>query len=684
VEFSAPAQAGAQVVLKTGGINVTGTSLNWASDRRSVRITRTSAYAAGEYTVTVSDSSKTFTVQAEKLTAISITAQYVFPMDNQDLKVVFTNQYGGEMPLTAYTNFTLSAVCQAKPSVTLNLNKTAAGFILKGAQGLAANDSVNIVIAENTTGTAVTKSITLSESPKITAFAFGQVQLASGATVILVNSSGHSLTVDAKDQYNQAYTILPSDIGLNKPVILTSNDSAIIDASKITVANGKLNFPIGAIGSKEGTVTLTAVGQNISSSIQITVKTPAAVKTLTITGVEGTVFVNQWVPLVVTAKDQYGNPTTLDTLDPTKLMMFSTNTTVVPNTNIQFNGATKKIEIKGNASGSATLHISYDGITQGTLDVQVLEAPVPTYITNVTMPIYYQKNSTIKMTADMLKIADQYEKEIALTPAHSVIVTSSDISGTKFTEGTMTGAGYTMSAPATSGSYTLTFTLKKGASTVNTYDMTVLVVDDDKIVSYRIEPISTMYGGATDTVTDTGHWKPIKIVGLLANGKSVNLAYTGTLPTGIDQITCTNDSGANNFVIEDVSGVKTLKAQNVTQTMTTTIKLWKTGQEITSLNVTASGAAPTLTHLAATEPNVTKALSGGVFNITAYVDAKDQYGVPMAFASITGSKTFMSSKTSVAVVNSTGIVTPVATGSCQITIYFAGADKTLIINLTVN
>ncbi|HOD92336.1 MAG TPA: hypothetical protein PL054_00495 [Clostridia bacterium] len=663
---------------------MSGTSLIWASDRSSVKITKTTSYAAGDYTVSISDVSKSFKIEAENLAQISINAEHIFAANNQDLKVSFENQYGAVLSLSAYTSFTLNASCPTKPAITLGISKNSAGFILSGAQNLAANDVVRLIIVENTTGTAVTKDITISESPKVTSFSFGQLQIASGSSKVLVSSSGHYITVNAKDQYNQTYTILPTDVGLNKPVILTSSDTLIIDASKITVSGGKLYFPTGSIGSKEGTVTLTAVGQTISSSIQITVSSSSVITTLNITGAEGIIYVNEWTAVNATAKDQYGNNIALDTLDGSKLMMISSNASVIPNANIRFNIVNKKIEIKGITDGLATLHISYNSIAQGSLDIQILATPVPTYITDVSIPVYYQKNSVFKLSADIIKIADQYEKEITLTSSHSIIVTSSNISGAKFTEGIVTGAGYTMNAPATSGMYMLTFTLKNGAAIVSTYDVTLVVVDDDKIVNYQIQDISAMYGGASDTSTDTGHWKPIAIVGKLASNQFVNLAYTGTLPTGIDQITCTNSSGANNFIIEDVAGVKTLKAQNVIGTMSTSIKIWKSGQEIHSINVTASGTAPVLTTLNASSSNITKSLSAGSFQIAPYVVALDQYGVAMTLATIPGGITYMTTKPAVATINSSGIVTPISTGICEIKAYFNSYDKTLAINLTVN
>ncbi|HQO69598.1 MAG TPA: hypothetical protein PLH71_04800, partial [Clostridia bacterium] len=388
-------QAGAVLVLKISGQDVSGTSLSWATDRRSVKITKTTAYSAGDYTVSISDSSKSFRIDAEKLSQINITVEHLFAANNQDLKVTFSNQYGMAIPLTSYTNFTLSAMCSSKASVTLGISKTSAGFILSGAQGLAPNDVVRLFIVENTTGTSITKEVTISESPRVASFTFGQLQLASGNSNVLVNSSGHYLTVNAKDQYNQAYTILPADIGLNKPVILTSSDTQIIDANKITVTSGKLYFPAGSIGSKEGTVTLTAVGQGISSSIQINVSSPAVITTLNITGTEGTLFINEWTALSAAAKDQYGNAIALDTLDGSKLMMLTTNTQVITNSNIRFNTANKKIEVKGIAAGAATIHISYNSVAQGSLDIQVLAAAVPTYITDVSIPVYYQKNSSV-------------------------------------------------------------------------------------------------------------------------------------------------------------------------------------------------------------------------------------------------------------------------------------------------
>jgi hypothetical protein len=118
--------------------------------------------------------------------------------------------------------------------------------------------------------------------------------------------------------------------------------------------------------------------------------------------------------------------------------------------------------------------------------------------------------------------------------------------------------------------------------------------------------------------------------------------------------------------------------------MTTAVKIWKTGQELYSLNVTASGAVPALTTLASTQTSVTKGLSAGAFQINQYIDVKDQYGVSIPLSSIPGGLTYMSTKSSVASVNSSGIVTPITVGTCEIRIYFSGSDRTLVINLTIN
>ncbi|MBN2884152.1 MAG: hypothetical protein JXN10_11535, partial [Clostridia bacterium] len=93
------APSGTTAVLKKGTIVWPGVTVTWDTNRKTVKFSRSLNFTPGDYTVQIGDSTFDLTVQEETLMGISIGADYVFPLADQDLQVSLYNQYGEPMTI---------------------------------------------------------------------------------------------------------------------------------------------------------------------------------------------------------------------------------------------------------------------------------------------------------------------------------------------------------------------------------------------------------------------------------------------------------------------------------------------------------------------------------------------------------------------------------------------------------
>ncbi len=639
VVFNMPVPTNTAVTTKFGAAILQGLTQTWSTDRRTLRITRAINYPVGKYSISISTSTKEFDFEAEKLAEIVFQAETVYPQAGaQDLGIKFYNQYGLAMnPSTL--NLTFSALSPQKPDATFVFTRTIDSVTLSGVNSLKVGDTINIFVVDNATAIAVSKFVTVATAPKISSFVFDELTIADKQTRILKGTFGHTLSVNVTDQYGNPYKLRSGNLDISNvvdgsiPLFITSTDTAIVNPANISVIDGKLYFSNGAIGNKEGTVTLTVMSPlnpNMGSvRYTLTVESPATISTLNIQGISGELYAGQWASLVMTAQDQYGKAVPLSdivgSLD--KLWTQSTHGGVVipgqasEGSNIKYDALSKTIMIRGNTAGVTTLTFSFNNIVQGTLTVQVMEAPKPIQINNVNIASAFQKEASADLTFDNFSISDQYGRVVDLAeyPGYKINIKGSNGWNVDVD---LDINGKTITAPNADGNYTLTFKLLLGATEIASLDKSVNVLGEDGVSSYQIESIGLMYaGGGAD------YWKKVNITGRSSTGATVQLKYNNEgLPSGVSELKVTNTT---NFEKEIIGGRIVLKAKalaNTSSTATTKLQLVSnTGLILTTLETVESRGATPQVNLNTLVIEYTPA-AGGV-SAKVKVLGKDQYGV---------------------------------------------------------
>ncbi|MDD3093678.1 MAG: Ig-like domain-containing protein [Clostridia bacterium] len=709
VTFNMPVPTTTAVTCKFGTAVLAGLTQTWSSDRKSLTIKRGYNYTPGNYSVTVSASTKEFRIEAEKLVEIDIAANTVYPQTgNQDLNVTFYNQYGLAMnPLTM--NLQLTAFSPDNASATLTLGRTVSSLNMSGVQALEVGDTITMIVADNATAVVSTKILTVSAAPVISSFTFGELTIADSATILLTGTHGHKMTVSAVDQYGNEYKLrtgnqdISSTISATTPLFITSTDPAVVDPALIEVdADGKLFFKPGAIGTKDGTVTLRVIAPmnpNMTPvSYSITVQKPATISSISVQGLSSTLRAGQWVPLIAYAYDQYNKPISMENINNLtnlgKLRIVSTNSVVIPNgtasdsiTGIRYNTTTKVLEVYGASAGLTGISILYDNIIQATLTVNVEEAAAPSQLTAVNLPTVFQKTAYADMTLDNFTIYDQYYSLIGLSTGYRIEI--SGTAGLTVAPSVLTSTNGTtrITAPNTVGNYDLIFSLKDpSGNTLSTQSMVITVIDSAAVTSYQIEPISNVYAKieTNGSLADkTAYYKPINIVGRTSSGISVQLVYdpaTG-LPADILMITSTNNSFS--FVVHNGKKHLTTTYDSTASSISTTIKIFTGQGEVGSTTVTASSVAPYMHNVYFEQTSITLSRSSGVTkDFLDYLKAKDQYGVNYVLGS--ANIYYMTTNSSIISVDNTAdTFTLVATGACTLRAYFAATDRTVEMNVNV-
>jgi hypothetical protein len=590
-------------------------------------------------------------------------------------------------------NLQLSALCPQQTGVSLTMNKTATSITISGAATLVVGNTVNVFVIDNATAKAVTKVLTVATAPTISSFTFGTLTIAGSATKILTGTSGHKLTVQAYDQYGNAYKLrtgnqdISSTVSANVPLFITCTDAAIVNPAYIQVdADGVLFFSPGAIGSKGGTVTLTVMspmnGSMSNASFSITVYEPAAISTLNIQGIAGTMYAGQWTPLITYAYDQYGVFVPLTELNtPTnlaKVTIWSSNTSAIPNGSagtsigIRYNTTTKVLEVNGVGSGVTTVVIYYNNVAQATMQLTVMAAAAPSQITAVSMPTIFQKTASATLTTDSFTIYDQFGSAIALQAGYTISI---EATGMMISQPNVTTINNStvITAPATAGNYVVAFTLKDASNnTLSSTSVNVQVIETSSISSFQFDAIGIMYAKATGV---EAYQKLINITGRTAMGVAVQLVYNSTtgLPDGISLITSSNA----NFTFVVRNSRLYLNANytgTASSSVSTVLKIWHESTELASTTATASTVPPYMYTVYFT--NSTLSLGTGTYDFATYLAAKDQYGV--AFV-LTGTDiVYMTSNASVVTVDNTlDRFTLVAPGQSTVKAYFPASDRTL-------
>lgn len=287
---------------------------------------------AGEYTVTVGDSSMSLTVETETIMGINIGADYVFPLANQDLQVSFYNQYGEPMTIVGANIFVFAdnGVTLSPQNMGTTIKVDASGSNLDTA------NTITINIFHLATGLNSVKSIPLYDEPEVKTFYIAGLEIADAAARIEENTSGHKLVIEATDQYGMPYILTNADIQAGGDVIvLNSGEASVPSISFFIDAEGKLVF--NALAAGEATITFLVPTEAIVRNYSITVSEPTTLESLLIYQGSGMITSGTRHDLLAFAYDQLGTPISLKgNFDFSKFSMFSTAPLSISNTAIQY------------------------------------------------------------------------------------------------------------------------------------------------------------------------------------------------------------------------------------------------------------------------------------------------------------------------------------------------------------
>lgn len=534
--------------VKKGTVTTNFAKVTPSEDKKSAVIEFVNNLTAGEYTVSVTGlttdalSSKV-TVEAAKLTSIEFKSDVaVIDGNNITTNLVAKNQYGEDETaklaagtVSATTSKGLNASVDNKGKLT----------VTNGAP-FTVGEKVVVTVVDSATGLVATKTLTVAQAADVKTIEIGQLTTDNkdlkdapiNVTAMTTNANEYYLPVTVKDQYGN---VLSAD-ELAGVDVLSSNSNIIkLDAVKeiIDTDNGTvIVFDAADATATHGTVVLTVVssatGVTANTTIQVKDNAKLDVVKLDVPSTELKQTVATTLPVTVT--DSYGKDVALYDLAMSVNLAgneieLGTGTKITA-TNATFSVETdyvnKKSVIKVTPSAQNVIltATTATGKSQN-LSLVANAAPVVAGIKGVKSTFASMlANDTSLSTQldDKLDFVDQYGNAItaptydstdAANTANDLDFTIAPKSATNAVTTDVTPG--TFVASTTPGTETYVVTLKKGNDVLDTEEVTVTVVDAEKIEEFGIADLNKFY-----TLTGSAsHAQNIDIFGLVGGKKVV-------------------------------------------------------------------------------------------------------------------------------------------------------------------
>jgi len=595
------------------------TVAKWAEDKTSVVLEAPSAIPAGDYDVVVAGLGEEevkvrITVEAVVAQSIEILNTTIAKQDDAKVSFKVANQYGTDMKIGANdTDLSVQAYnVTQKKTLTVDTSSANSEFTLDLALDTNAklNDEIRLIVTYK--GITVTKTLKVVEPGAVADIELGTAELPKDAKRFTVNTADIKLPYTLKDQYGKELKLTANQTGATiDGVTFLSSDSAIVNPTSFsTDADGNLTFDL---GSKAGTVTITAVINSTGDVATTTLKVEEApkVNAVSISAPTKLVAGGEKAVLDLVVTDQYGDSIKNDDAKVAALTYRSSNQTIVQDANIKLvNG---KLEVTTEATGKGPVTISVmSGTTEvGKVTFNVEEKAVATSIVGVETPTLFEDGATSTLTFKDIKVKDQYGRDYTLTAGDKVTVSHKDNTADNVTFAIDGNADavledaetLTFTGTSSTNNEVITFKLTNGAS----YDLTVASIASANVTSYSIKPVGTIYAQSTP---DVKYDVQLELVGKTSAGKEV------VLKSG--KVTHATTSDASVATVTS-TGVVTGKAKG-----TATIALWNGATKLAETTVTVSDATPVATKLAFVDLPATV---NHAEDLTTYVKITDQYGV---------------------------------------------------------
>jgi|GEM_PF-1956899 len=638
------------------------TVAKWAEDKASVVLEAPSAIPAGDYDVVVvglgeEEVKVRITVEAVVAQSIEILNTTIAKQDDAKVSFKVANQYGTDMKIGANdTDLSVQAYnVTQKKTLTVDTSSANSEFTLDLALDTNAklNDEIRLIVTYK--GITVTKTLKVVEPGAVADIELGTAELPKDAKRFTVNTADIKLPYTLKDQYGKELKLTANQTGATAisttdGVTFLSSDSAIVNPTSFsTDADGNLTFDL---GSKAGTVTITAVINSTGDVATTTLKVEEApkVNAVSISAPTKLVAGGEKAVLDLVVTDQYGEVIPNDDTK-VKALSYDFDTNKVDSVNL-VNGKLL-VATKETATGSTTVTVKSGTTEVGKVTFNIEAKAVPTSITGVDLYTLYENTGQDTLTFDNIKVKDQYGRDYTLSASDEVTVAAKDGNFDAVTVSGDDGDGklensetFTFTGTTNYANEVVVFTLANGAK----FELTLASVATTNITSYSIKAVNPIYAAKNDTnVNATDYAVTLELVGKTSAGKEVALA-AGKV---------TNATSSNLSVAEVTSsGTVTGVAKG-----TSVIALWSGGTKLAETTVTVSDEKPVATAVKFTDKVVAQA-GGPTIDASTLLQVLDQYGVAVA------KDGYWAISSDIATVNQSGTVTPHATKTGEATLTY--------------
>ena len=426
--------SGAVITLKKGTVGLNVATI--ATDGNTATLTGYFNFTAGTYTVMVDGATYTFTITAEGAVDLQINASSIFDMGSQDLQVKLSNQYGEAMSLAGAT----VTVIDTNGGATLT--PTVTTTVKVDATGLATHE-LYVFVYDTASMLSVQGTVVVNAKPELKGISFGDVTIKDGKADIFKGTTGHTIAINAVDQYGNPYKLAAGPLPAG--VTLIESNGPVLGIGAID-ANGNLEFNADNAGTTILTMLITAEGV-VAQSAPITVLATPVLTTVEIAGATETMYVGEETTLATAGFDQYG--------DPIALTNDVTFTSTLPNFDID--PVTGKVT--PGTAGVGTVFYFLNGSLQGTFTIEVNGAAVPQVITAMDVTPALQTGVAILVDSSAkATVLDQYGR--VMTDAqigaagYDVMITATAATHIALTAAPGTGLTYKINADGTAGSET--------------------------------------------------------------------------------------------------------------------------------------------------------------------------------------------------------------------------------------
>lgn len=706
----------AVIEIARGTVKPTVKSTTWSADNKSAIVEFNGNLVAGDYTVKVTgltDEALTTTlkVEAAKLTTIEIKGD-ILAIDKDNKKqarvgVVAKNQYGEEVSAAG-----------------LNISSSkGTGVISNGILTLTAGtdftvgEKVTVTIVDSTTGVAGVKTLTVAYGVQVGEITIGELTTVDknlvdkpiNATRLNNNIDKYYIPVEIKDVAGNVLTA--AELNKGNVEIITSNKQILNPNGFITTADGKTAIGLKAAETPKmaGTVVITVVSYGTGKTASATLKVveDAKIDSVTVSAPATDLKQSKTVTLPVTVVDTYGNELALKDVEITNKsaseLSFNTDEATLSASSatlsVKMNYATgvKTIEITPDPTATqvSLTSISKTGKVQ-TLTLSVMAKPYPVEIKGMGSDfVSVLANTTDAAVStnidDNIVFLDQYGEEIYVpyaTPnSDGYYYTVTPTSGSATQMAADTTVKVKAAATEATDKYTINL-MKNGVATlIDTLDVSVQVVNLDKISEFVINDMYKVYTGTADRVS--GHNQEISVYGMY-NGKiaavpqSVIVAVSDnaglTVATGGDYKTT---AGAITNGADKTATITVLVSNNATsKTLTKEVVYSDAAPKAQSIAAYSNGIKKTTEINITTSGSVTFDLNNISSSNSIYFKATDQYGVARVGSAMRYAVTDVNGTTGFnAVVSTDGKLTVSGTGSFVLSAFCDGLMTQIQVNV---